>query len=299
MLAAAIQRAVQRLVAARVSAVLQAAIPDLNLRLLVSCAAAILALVVPKIEDARAINALTLTVATSTIMSAVSSEQSPGITLLNLCMVLLAGEVLVSQQLIPKEVSAAFLGNAKYLFAYAATSMLLSSGWPQSIPLLLAPCLAGVTYSGWAPSPTLAEALLNTSLEIPRRLFIADLPKGIMRLPSIIMALCLVRPLYTKLGLLGSTYSFVLYCTADELASALKAELGDVLAALAAPTLLLLAPIPVYKTVLQIAAVAITTDLVMDAVQAATRVDPVPGLGGVLVLMEMLLRLVQPSSLSG
>lgn len=89
------------------------------------------------------------------------------------------------------------------------------------------------------------------------------------------------------------TYNFILYSAADELSTALQFELGTSYAALAAPTLLFLSPVPVYKAVMQIAVVAILTDLVIGSLQSATRIDPIPGLGGVLVLMEMLLQLFE------
>ena len=292
MLAAGIQRAVQVLVSRRVSIVLLSAIPALHLRVLVTCAAACLATLAPRISGASVLPILTLSLATSAVLSTVTDAASAGITLANLCMLLLAGEALVAARLIPSHVADAFLGNAKYLFGNAAATVLLSVGWPPTVPLLLAPCLAGISYYGHVPSPALAEALLNAALEIPRRLFFASLPPGIVRLPSVVAALCLIRPIYTHLGLLGPAYNFMLYSAADELSTALKMELGTPHAALALPALFMVSPTPAYRALTQIASVAVATDLVIDALQSATRVDPVPGLGAVLVLMEMILRLV-------
>ncbi len=294
MLAAGIQRAVQVLISRRVAEVLLLAIPALHLRVLVTCSAACLATLAAQAGAASVLPILTLSIATSTMLSAVTSAGSAGITIVNLCMLLLAGEALVRAGLLPSKVAGPFLGNAKYLFGDAAARVLLSVGWPPTIPLLLAPCLAGVAYhynGEHAPSPALAEALLNTALEVPRRLFLAGLPQGVARLPSVVAALCLVRPIYIHLGLMGPAYEFALYSAADELSSAMQMELGTPIAALALPTLYLVAPIPAYRALAQIASVAAVTDLVIGSLQSATRMDPVPGLGAVLVLMEMILHL--------
>jgi len=292
MLAAGIQRAIQVLISRRVTAVLLVAIPALHLRVLVTCAAACLATLAPKINGASVMPFIALAMATSSILSAMTDAVHPAITLVNLCMLLLAGEALVTARLIPSSVSDAFLGNADFLFYDAAATILLSMGWPPTIPLLLAPCLAGVAYYGRAPSPALSEALMHTSIEIPRRLFFASLPAGIIRLPSVIAVLCLVHPIYIHLGLLGSVHNFMIYSAADEIVNTAKLELGTPYAALAMPTLFLISPIPVYRALTQIASVVVLTDLIIGALQSATRVDPVPGLGAVLVLMEMILRLV-------
>lgn len=288
--AQAVRRAIQFTVAQKVTREVEARVGDLQQRVGLTCAVALLAVMLRRTQKASAnvVADLALMVATTTLMQGIAANgpDSLPLKLAHLCAVLEAGSVLGALAL--GELGETFVKQVQYTFANAVSALLLS-GTSSVVSLAAAGGLAGISAWGSSVDGGLSTAFSQAAFNVVKTLLMQSIP-GALQLPTIAGILAFTKPLRKFTGSLGvSIYSFALYQSGDGIQTALEAELQPFTAACAAVTAAFIIPIESIRAASEVAAVGSITDWFLAMIQEASDKDPVPSLLSILVFSKVVL----------
>jgi hypothetical protein len=271
------RRVIQVTVAGKIAAALSARVAAFGLRAGLSVGSAVLAAgassLAPGHPSLKALADLALAVASSTLLQSVlASGGAPlALSLTHCCMVLWVGQALPLGHL-----ADAFLGNTQFLFAQSVGSLLVAT-LPPAVAFISACALAGGARWLASRDEALPPALTQAAVFVLRGMLARAVPAR-LQLPTVAGFLCVSSEWVTLVsggGLAEPLHAFVLFQAGESLNAALQPACGALPAVLAAVALACAAPIPVFATAAQMAAISAASDLAVRALAPVADTDPV------------------------